>query len=435
MDSSISRVFSSLVLFSILLVAGCGKTTKESPAEPKAIEVTVAKPKLTVIHREVRQPGYIEAWEQTAIFPKIAGFVLEWNVDIGDHVDKKKVLAELYVPEVAEEVNLKAAQVKLAKEALEVAKTRVRTAAAWIEEARAGLQRAQANHRFWQLEYERISKLTASVINKQEKEETKNQLESAAAGFKETQKKVESAEAVLKESEAQRNKAQADIPVAEADHKRAAALLGYATLKAPFKGVVTKRNINTGDFVQPPTAGKGEPLFVVQSRDVMRIFVEVPETDAAWIMTKKTKASVSIQALKGKLFPGVVARNSYALDRAARTLLVEIDLENPKDELRPGMYAFASLSAESGKVLTIPVSAVVTQGDVTQGYETYCYVVKDNKARRIFLEVGARDKQRIEVQLKRPQDAKEWVDFDREERIIVSGVSALMDGKAVSEKK
>jgi HlyD family secretion protein len=411
MLSTAFRVFFSLGACSLAFLAGvgCSKTGKENPQEPKPLEVTVAKPKLAAIHREVRQPGFIEAWEQTALFPKIAGYVEKWNVDIGDKVDKDKVLAELYVPEMVEEVKQKAALVTQAKAAFEV--------------AQAGLQRAKANERRWQLEYNRISKLTDGVIDKQVKEETQNQLESAQAGFK--------------ESEALRNKAQADIAVAQADHKRVAALLSYATIKAPFQGVVTRRNINSGDFVQPPTAGKGEPLFVVQSRDVMRIFVEVPETDAAWIEAKKTKASISIQALKGQVFPGVVARTSYALDRAARTLLAEIDLENPKDQLRPGMYAFATLSAESGPVLTIPVSAIVTQGDVTQGYQTYCYVEKGGKARRTFLEVGIRDQQRIEVMKKRSQDARQWSNFDGEERIIVSGIADLTDSKAVQveEKK
>ena len=180
MVSPIFRVSFILVSFPILFVTGCGKTSKEAPPEPKVISVTVQKPKLATILREVKQPGNIEAWEQTAIFPKIAGYVEKWNVDMGDQVDQDKVLAELYVPEMVEEVKQKAALVKQAKESFEVAKARVLTAAAGIEEARAGLQRAQANHRFWQLEYERISKLSG-VINKQEKEETKNQLESAAA--------------------------------------------------------------------------------------------------------------------------------------------------------------------------------------------------------------------------------------------------------------
>src|SRR6266849_5108976 len=193
MVAPVARVFVTLVLFSIPLLAGCGKANKESPeAEPTVLKVTVDKPKLAVIHREVRQPGHIEAYEQAAIYPKIAGYVKTWHVDIGDKVDQEKVLAELYVPEMVEELKQKAAAVNQAKESFEVAKARIGTAAAWIGEAQAGLQRAQANHRRWQLQYDRISNLTG-VIDKQIKEETQNQLESASAGWKEVQKKVESA--------------------------------------------------------------------------------------------------------------------------------------------------------------------------------------------------------------------------------------------------
>jgi RND family efflux transporter MFP subunit len=434
----LSRAFLILGSIPILLLAGCNKTGKETPAQTKPLVVNVVKPLLASIHREVRQPGYIEAWEQAAIFPKIPGYVEKWHVDIDDKVAKDKVLAELYVPEMVEELKLKAAAVKQAKETLEVAKARIRTATAWTEEAQAGLQRAQANQRRWQLEYERISKLTG-VIDKQIKEETQNQLESATAGWKEVQKKVESAQAVLKESEAQKNKAQADIAVAEADHRRMAALVDYANIKAPFKGVITRRNINTGDFVQPPTAGKGEPLFVLQSRDVIRVFVDVPETDASWV-AKGAKAKVTIQALKGQVFSGTVARTSYALDRAARTLQAEIDLDNPKDLLRPGMYAFTTITAESPKVLTIPAAAVVTQGDVTQGYQSYCYVLENDKARRTFLQVGIRDDQRVEVLKKKTRDAnkkEQWVELSREERIVLGDLSSLTEGKTVevSEKK
>ena len=440
MIASISRMLLTTTVVVVVLLAGsgCSKTGKESASEPTAVKVTVVKPKLAAIRREVRQPGYIEAWEQAAIFPKIPGYVEKWHVDIGDKVEQGKVLADLYVPEMVEEVKQKAAAVKQAKESFEVAKARVLTATALVGEVQAGLLRAQANHRRWQLEYERISKLTG-VIDKQIKEETQNQLESATAGWKEAQKKVESAQASLKESEAQKNKAHADIAVAEADHKRVAALLSYATIKAPFQGVVTRRSINTGDFVQPPTASKGESLFVVQSRDVMRIFVEVPETDASWV-AKGAKANVTIQALRGQVFPGEVARTSYALDRAARTLLAEIDLHNPKDVLRPGMYAVATISAESPKVLTIPAAAVVTQGDVTQGYQNYCYVVENDKARRTFLEVGIRDNKRVQVLKKKTHDAnkkEQWVDPSGQERIILGDLSSLTDGKAVevSEKK
>src|SRR6266700_3053207 len=102
MVTSISGYFLTPFIFALALLAGtgCGKTDKETPSEPKALEVKVAKPKLAEIHRQVRQPGYIEAWEHAAIYPKIAGYVLEWNVDIDDKVAKDKVLAKLYVPEM-----------------------------------------------------------------------------------------------------------------------------------------------------------------------------------------------------------------------------------------------------------------------------------------------------------------------------------------------
>src|SRR5262249_49930538 len=75
---------------------------------------------------------------------------------------------------------------------------------------------------------------------------------------------------------------------------------------------------------------------------------------------------------KGPELVGEVERTSYSLDRTARTLLAEIDLPNPEDRLRPGMYAYATLTAEHPDALTLPTSAVGTQGDVTQGYQTYC---------------------------------------------------------------
>ena len=184
---------------------------------------------------------------------------------------------------MVEELKQKEAIVEQAREAHEVARARVASAAAAIQEVEAGLQRARANQKRWQLEYTRIAKLSRSVLDTQTRDETLNQLDSASAGLKEAEARVVSAQAGLKEAEALRSKTQADIAAADADRGRMAALLGYAKLTAPYDGVVTRRNINTGDFVQPPTAGKGEPLYVVERRDLMRVVVDVPEADAAWV--------------------------------------------------------------------------------------------------------------------------------------------------------
>src|SRR5262249_21966960 len=157
--------------------------------------------------------------------------------------------------------------------------------------------------------------------------------------------------------------------------------LAYTKLTAPYDGVVTRRHINTGDFVQPATGAKGEPLYVVERRDPVRVFVEVPEADAGWV-GKGAQARVRVPVLQGPGLAGEVARTSYALDGTARTLVAEIDLPNPNDRLRPGMYASASITAEHPDALTLPAAAVLTQGDVTQGYQSFCFLVDDGKVRR-----------------------------------------------------
>jgi multidrug efflux pump subunit AcrA (membrane-fusion protein) len=331
---------------------------------------------------------------------------------------------------------LKEKQVKQAQAALEVAQKRVATAAAGIEEAQAAILRAKANHKRWQREYDRIAKNATSVVDQQTRDETWNQVQAAAAGEKEADAKADSARAAFEESKALRDKARIDIDAREADRRWAAALLGYAKLTAPYAGVVTRRNINTGDFVQPPTGGKGEPLYVVERRDQVRIFVEVPEVDAIGLKDG-APARIRVQALQGQEFAGAVVRSSYSLDRTARTLLAEIDLPNPKDRLRPGMYASATITVEHPKVLTLPATAVATVGDVTQGYQTYCFFVEDGKARRTPIQVGTRDGQRVEVLKKQGRPAKPggegaWEAFTGDEAVVAGDVSAISDGQPIT---
>src|SRR5207253_4906593 len=126
----------------------------------------------------------------------------------------------------------------------------------------------------------------SGVLDKDSVEETRYGFEATEAALQEVEAKIKSAQATRDESQAKLGKARADVTVAEAhsavareNRDHAKVLLQYATLKAPFDGVVTQRNVNTGDFVQAPASGKGEPLYVVERRDVMRVFVAVCEGD------------------------------------------------------------------------------------------------------------------------------------------------------------
>jgi multidrug efflux pump subunit AcrA (membrane-fusion protein) len=437
--------------------AGCHQSPKGSPAEsapsggePPALSVAVVKPERTTLRRAVRQPGHIQAFEQTPVFSKLAGYVRKWNVDIGDPVKKGDLLAELWVPEMEVDVKQKEAlvqqaeaEIKQAKETAVAAEASLKSADAKVKEAESSRLRANAEYRRTKSQYERLARAGSSgVLDKESVEETRYGFEAAEAGLQEVEARVKSAQAARDESEAKLGKAKADVTVAEAhlavakeNRDQAKTLLEYAKLTAPYDGMVSRRNVNTGYFVQPATGTKAEPLYVLERRGTVRVLVEVPEADAGWV-AKGAQARVRVQALKGQEFTDKVARTSYALDRTTRTLVAEIDLPNPKDQLRPGMYVSATITTEHPDVMTLPASAVMTQGDVTQGYQSYCLLVVDGKARRTPIEVGARGTDRVEVLKKQGKPAKAgsegaWEDLTGQEIAVSGNLSALTDGQAV----
>jgi len=402
----------------LALTVGCYQTSKGSPdqksgtgreqAQPEASKsVSVVKPKRMTLQWTTQGPGYIQAYEQTPLFAKIAGYVQKWKVDIGEQVTEGKILAEIWIPEMEVELKQKEALVAQAEKELKLAQETV-------------------------------------AVSEAEVRRTKSQHERLAHLFKnkgiENEEQVEEAKFAFEASVARRDMAQADVgvkgarvEVAKRNWEQADTLWGYRNITAPFNGIVTRRNINTRDFVQPPTAGKGEPLYVIERRDKMRVFVPVREEDAPWV-SKGVPARIRVQALAGREFNGEVDRTSYSLDRAAHTLLAEIDLPNPDDLLRPNMYAYAFLTLKQSNALTLPDSAVVNQGDVTKGYETYCFLVEDGKLRRTLVQTGTRASGRVEV-LRKQENAGEttrWVDFTGQEFIVQDNLTGLSDGQAVT---
>jgi HlyD family secretion protein len=327
-----------------------------------------------------------------------------------------------------------AAEVAQAKSLRDAAEASLKSAAAKVTEAESTRLRAAAELRRTESQYERLKKLP--VISPESVEETKLSYEAAQATVAEVEARVKSAEAVRIEAQAKRDKAITDIAVAEAhlrvaeaDERYEAELLNFAKLRAPFKGIVVRRSVDPGHLVQAAasTGAKGEPLFVVAMTDTVRIFVDVPENDAA-LVTDKTPAVVTVQALNGEQFPGEVTRSAWALDPKARTLRAEIDVKNPSGRLRPGMYAYSVITVTHANVLALPVAAVVTLGE-----QTFCYRVEDGKALRTPIKVGFRDAEWVEI-LKRQMPGKEgmWEDFTENMKVVASGVSSLGDGQAVT---
>src|SRR5579871_2667485 len=327
--------------------AGCNHASEAAPATaPTSAPPIVAtvRPERRSFSRTIEQPGLIEPFEQTPLYAKISGFVQNVNVEIGARVRKGDILAELWVPEMEEELRQKETLVaqarigiKQAEKAVQVATASLQTAQSLVAETRANLKGARANCERWNSESTRFEKLASrEVIDKQSRDEVNHQFKAAEAACELAEAKIRSAEAALSEAEARRDKAEADLEaarnhqlVAEAEQRRMAALLQYAKIRAPFDGVVSQRHVDTGHFLQSSSAGSGgkaEPLFVVVRMDLVRIFVDVPEADAI-LVRKGAVARVRIQALNDREFEGKVAGTSWALEPGQRTLRTEIRSE------------------------------------------------------------------------------------------------------------
>jgi membrane fusion protein (multidrug efflux system) len=197
------------------------------------------------------------------------------------------------------------------------------------------------------------------------------------------------------------------------------AQIAFATIEAPFEGVVTARAIDPGDMVYQASSPKGsaEPLLKVAKLDVIRVQTYVPERDAVWADVGDT-ATISFDALPGQVFSGTVARLSGAVDPRTRTMLVEIDLPNTDGRIRPGLYGQVRLTLEQrDDVLSLPSAAVQFGED---GAFVLVAAVGD-VARRTPVETGLNVGGWIEI----------VAGLRGDERVVTSPPAGLTDGAAL----
>jgi membrane fusion protein (multidrug efflux system) len=207
---------------------------------------------------------------------------------------------------------------------------------------------------------------------------------------------------------------------AKAGLERAETLLGFCRITAPFAGVVTKRSVDPGAFIPAATsasANQGAPLMTIMDFTVVRVQVAVPEPEVPLIQTGQP-VKVAVDELPGKVFEGTVTRSAQALEDASKTMLIEIDLPNPKHELRPGMFATARIGVEKkSNALLLPVEAVL----VEKGGNSV-FTVADGKAKKVSVKTGFNDGKSFEITDGLPADG----------RVIVLGKMTLANGQPVS---
>ncbi|HEY2146656.1 MAG TPA: efflux RND transporter periplasmic adaptor subunit, partial [Pirellulales bacterium] len=185
--------------------------------------------------------------------------------------------------------------------------------------------------------------------------------------------------------------ARAKVRLAEADEAHVKELLGYTEIKAPFQGVVTRRNVHKGYFVQPAEASGGKPLFAVARTDLLRAVAYVPEADAPFV-TVGTRADIRVPAMGNKVFTEKIKRTSVALDSATRTLRVEADLKIEDQVWRPGLYIYVNLTAERPNALVVPSTAVFADAG-----QSYCSVVAERMIERRAVDIGVRSGSDVEI--------------------------------------
>ncbi|HEV7998578.1 MAG TPA: efflux RND transporter permease subunit [Planctomycetaceae bacterium] len=420
-------------------------STAPAPASEDLVRARVVRPARKTLVKRIEQPGQIDAFARTPVLAKVSGYVRRVLVDIGDHVYGPKfdergnlthsaqVLAELWAPELEETWKQKqavvaqtVAEIEQAQAAIQVAQAARASAESEVAQAQAATQRDDAAVKRWESQFRRMTELAASKsIEPKLVEETQEQLRGAHAALDSAEAHTAGARAKLREALAHVEKTKADLKtaesrrrVAEATEAKARAERDYLTIGAPFDGIVTARNVDPGHLTRVGGTPADTPLFVVVDPSVVRIFVDVPESDAVRIQSGQ-EAEVRVPALAGELFRGHVARTAWLLAAATRTLRTEIDVPNPEGRLRPGMYAQAILPiTEQKNGFVLPASAVVGRGA-----QAFCLGVDDQgQVRRIALKAGVEASGEVEV----------LAGLSGGERVIRANPAAYREGQRVA---
>jgi RND family efflux transporter MFP subunit len=303
----------ALIVLAILLVAGGFAVVRrftERGALAKETE-RLAIPTVSVIKASAEPaadqlvlPAQLQAYVEAAIYARTNGYLLRWNRDMGSHVKKGELLAEIDTPEIDQELSqAKAAQQQTAAQ-LQLAKS---TAERWIN-----LRKTDS-------------------VSQQESDQQSSAYTQAIA----------------------------NTAAAEANVRRLQQLESFKHVYSPISGVITRRNTDVGALITAGSASAGKELFDVAQVDPLRVFISVPQTNASSIRAG-LPAYIEMREYPGQKFTGRVVRTADSIDPATRTLLTEIDVPNHDGHLLPGSYAEIHFAVPVQIMrMSVPVNALL----------------------------------------------------------------------------
>jgi RND family efflux transporter MFP subunit len=358
----------AFVVVAIVVIAGIvprvrARSTLRKETNQLAVPaVIVAQPKKSAPGQEVILPANIQAFRDAPIYARTNGYLKRWYVDIGARVKSGQLLAEIDSPEVDQQ----------------------------LHQARADLGTAEANMH--------LSEITASRYQGLLKSDSVSQqdADNATGDFAAKKAIVQSAQANL---------------------RRLEELTSFEKIYAPFDGVITARNTDIGQLINSGSStGTKSELFHIAAPGRLRVYVNVPEIYSR-AAKPGLKADLTLDEFPGRRFEGTLVRTADSIDLSSRTLLVEIEVNNPTGELLTGAYAAVHLKLPgSVSTFTIPVNTLLFRSEGLR-----VAVVKDNKAELVPLTLGRDFGSEVEV----------LVGLNGNENLIVNPPDSIVSGQQV----
>ena len=271
--------------------------------------VAVVSPTATTPHSGLNLPAEVKPWQEASIFARVNGYLKDWLVDIGAHVKKDQLLAEIDTPDLDQQLAQAQSQAVLAKRNFEQSK---KTNTKWQELYKQGV----------------VSQLDAENTDTSQGTNQAN-TEAFAANLRFLEQEV-----------------------------------AFKRVTAPFAGIITARNVNVGDLITANSTSF--EMFHIQQTDPLRVYFRIPQEDAANIAAGQT-FNVQVGAESATMYPGKVISTSGAVSPDSRTMLVELQVENSKNEILPGSYATVRVPQVAlGKLVTLPDNTLIFRGKSVQ---------------------------------------------------------------------
>jgi RND family efflux transporter MFP subunit len=369
--------------------------------------VAVARVKTANLSRDLVLTAEFKPFQEIEVMAKVAGFVKQINVDIGDRVQRGQLLAVLDIPEMQDD--------------LRRAQANVQQSEAQVRRAQDELQRAKSAQEMTHLSYTRldaVSRQRPGLVAQQEIDDAHS--------------KDLVAEAQVAAANSAWEAAKEQVGVNKAEVAKLNTMFEYARVTAPFAGVITKRYADTGSMIQAGTASQTQamPLVQLAENGLLRLILPVPESSVPTIHLGQ-QVEVRVPSLN-RSFPGKVARFANQLSLETRTMDTEVDVPNPSLLLVPGMYAEVDLSlTRRDGVLSIPVTAVdvdnqdsarTAASGVTSG--RVMVVTPNNRVETRKVTLGLETADEVEVRS----------GLNEGDMVVIGGRSGLQPGEEVKPK-